>query len=251
MKILLTGMSHRTAPIGVRERFAVEDPQPALRKLVACEEIAEAVIVSTCNRVELLVTSRQPEAARLRLRHFFNHELAAGPHEFGQDQVDGALYELGDRDAMRHVLRVTSSIDSMVVGEPQILGQVKDAYRAAVECGACGPVLSRLFQHAFATAKRVKNETRIAERPVSVARVAVDLAKQIFEEFADKKALLVGAGDMIEMALHALRQEGLVSIRIANRTRARAVALAESFGAVPHDLGELDGLIEESDVVLT
>ena len=194
MKLLLVGMNHRTAPLDLRERLAVDEPGPVLRKLVAGDEVDEAVLLSTCNRVELVVLTREIEAARLRLRSLFRRELApdgAGPAE--QD-LDDCLYEYQNGDAMRHVLRVASSLDSMVVGEPQILGQAKDAYRAAVECGAAGPILGRLFQHAFATAKRVRSETRIAERPVSVARVAVDLAAQIFESFSEKRALLVGRG---------------------------------------------------------
>lgn len=251
MKILLLGMNHRTAPLEVRERFAVDDPGPALAKLCAQEGIEESLILSTCNRVELVVTTREPEAARLFMRHFFRQQLGKGEPSRGEPELDEALYEVSDGDAVSHIMRVTASIDSMVVGEPQILGQVKDAYRAAVESGACGPVLSRLFQHAFSTAKRVKNETRIAQRPVSVARVGVDLARQIFEDFEDKRALLVGAGEMIESALHALRREGLGSVRVANRTRSRAQALAEQFGATPHGLDELDDLLPQVDVVLT
>ncbi len=252
MNILLLGMNHRTAPLELRERYAVEDPVPALRKLHASDEVEEAVIVSTCNRVELVVTTRQAEAARLRMRHFFERELGGEQAPAGVDEpLEDSLYELADSDAMAHVLRVSSSIDSMVVGEPQILGQMKDAYRAAIESGTCGPVLSRLFQHAFSTAKRVRNETRIAERSVSVARVAVDLARQIFEDLVDKRALLVGAGEMIEGAILALQGEGLSQVRVANRTRSRAQALAERFGATPHGLDELDDLMAGADVVLT
>ena len=251
MKILVTGMNHRTAPLEVRERFAVEEPAALLRTLVEGVEIDEAVVVSTCNRVELVAIGPDGEAVRQRLHHCFNGELG-GPQAIPSgSSLDDFLYELNERQAMRHVLRVASSIDSMVVGEPQILGQMKDAYRAAVECGACGPVLSRLFQSAFATAKRVRNETRIAEGSVSVARVAVDLAKQIFERLDQKTAVLIGAGEMIESALHALRQEGLGSVLVANRTRSRAVALAERFGATPHGLDELDTLIAGADVLLS
>src|SRR5262249_25825534 len=175
-----------------------------LRKLVAGAEIEEAVLLSTCNRVELVVLTREIEAARLRLRSLFRRELApdgAGPAE---QELEASLYEYQNSDAMRHVLRVASSLDSMVVGEPQILGQAKDAYRAAVECGAAGPILGRLFQHAFATAKRVRSETRIAERPVSVARVAVDLAAQVVESFAAKRSPLTRPGPIIDLALPAL-----------------------------------------------
>jgi glutamyl-tRNA reductase len=139
----------------------------------------------------------------------------------------------------------------MVVGEPQILGQLKGAYRAAVECGACGAILTRLLQRAFATAKRVRRETSIAERPVSVARVAVDLARQIFEDMREKSALLVGAGEMIELALEALRGEGLGAIRVVNRTPLHAATLAARFGASAHGLDELPELLVGSDVVLT
>jgi glutamyl-tRNA reductase len=251
MKILVLGMSHHSAPLAVRERFAVDEPGPALQKLVAAEEIEEAVVVSTCNRVDLVVTTHQVDAARHRVRRFFAHDLGGDAPLPEGGRVDDYVYEHVGRDAVGHVMRVASSIDSMVVGEPQILGQMKDAYRAAVESGSCGPVLSRLFQRAFATAKRVRNETAVAERPVSVARVAIDLSRQIFEDFADKTALLIGAGEMIELALQALVREGLSSMRVANRTQANAEALAERFGASAHGLDELDGLVAEADVVLT
>jgi glutamyl-tRNA reductase len=238
VKILLAGMNHESAPVEVRERFAVDDPAPLLAKLVANDEIEEAVVVSTCNRVELCITTHQPESARHTLMRCFAGE-------------EDATYLYQGREAAAHVLRVASSIDSMVVGEPQILGQMKEAYRAAVDRNACGPVLSRLFQRAFATAKRVKNETGIARRPVSVARVAVDLARQIFERFDDKTALLVGAGEMIELALDALQREGLRHVRIANRTLANAEVLAARFDATAHALDELDDLLADADVVLT
>lgn len=249
MKVLLLGMNHRTASLELRERFAVSDPAPLLSKLAGCEEIDEAVLISTCNRVEVVAVTRRPEAARLRLHAFFRRELASGGDE--TPGLEEALYELTDADAMRHVFRVTASIDSLVVGEPQILGQMKEAYRVAREADACGVILTRLFQCAFATAKRVRRETRIAERPVSVARVAVDLARQIFEDLSQKSALLVGAGEMIEIALDALRQDGLAAVRVANRTRAHAAALAERYQASAHGLDELRDLLVRSDVVLT
>jgi glutamyl-tRNA reductase len=251
MKVLLLGLNHRTASVEVRERFAVTDPSPLLAKLVAAEEIDEAVLVSTCNRVEVVVVTRRLEAGRLRLRSFFRHELASGSTRIGEHELDDALYELTDANAMRHVLRVASSIDSMVVGEPQILGQMKEAYHSAREADACGVILTRLFQSAFATAKRVRRETRIAERPISVARVAVDLARQIFEDLSEKSALLIGAGEMIEIALDALRQDGLAAVRVANRTRAHAAELADRFDASAHGLDELSPLLAQSDVVLS
>ncbi len=249
MKIVLVGMSHRSAPLEVRERLAQEDPAPALQKLVACAEVDEAVLLSTCNRVEVVALTRNLEAARHRLRSFFRRDLAAD--EGLSRDVAEHLYVHTGAEAMRHVMRVASALDSMVIGEPQILGQTKDAYRTAVECGACGPILGRLFQHAFATAKRVRSETRVAERPVSVARVAVDLARQIFEDFGNKRALLIGAGEMIETALAALRGAGLESICVANRTPERAAELAARFGATAHGLDELAALLPGADMVLT
>lgn len=250
MRLILLGMNHRTAPLAVRERLAVNDPGPLLQKLVASDEIDEAVLFSTCNRVEVLALTRTLDGARIRLRSFFQRDLAPDDFSIGED-LDELTYEHRDSEAIIHVLRVASALDSMVVGEPQILGQVKDSYRASTECGACGPVLGRLLQQAFSTAKRVRNETRLAEGPVSVARVAVDLAKQIFENFHDKNALLIGAGEMSEMAISALRQQGLQSIRVANRTPEHAATLAAEFGASSHGLDELEALLTDADVVLT
>ena len=252
MNLLLLGMNHRTAPLALREHYAVEDVAPALSKLVDDRGIvAEAVLLSTCNRVEVLVCTTRPDVARLRLRSFFERELAQGAAPDTGTPLADALYELTGNEAVRHLFRVAASIDSMVLGEPQILGQVKDAYRAAVEVGACGSILTRLHQHAFAAAKRVRNETRIAERPISVARVAADLAAEIFESLEEKAALLVGAGEMIELALEAMRDAGLSRVRIANRTRARAESLAGRFGGTAHGLDELPALVAVSDIVLS
>ncbi len=248
MKLLLLGMNHKTAPVEVRERFAVAEVAPLLQKLTGTEEIEEAVLVSTCNRVEFVVTTHQPEAARLRVGDLF---MGTGIAELAQPLDPEHLYEYWNRDVVRHVFRVASAMDSMVVGEPQILGQLKDAYRDAVEAGSCGPVLSRLFQRAFNTAKRVKSETRIAERPVSVAKVAVELAGQIFESLDDKQALLIGAGDMIEAATFSLQREGLGRMRIANRTVEHAAELASQFGGTAHGLDELEELLAGADVVLS
>jgi len=239
VKVVLLGMNHRTAPVDVRELFAGGETQPLLRKLIDRPEIAEAALISTCNRVELVVTTDKPDAARHVLYEFFSRELAGGSGPSAA-ALEDMTYLYKERDAVEHVFRVASSIDSMVVGEPQILGQVKDAYREAAEAGVCGAVLSRLFQRAFATAKRVKNETGIAQRPVSVARVAVDLAKQIFETLDDKSALLIGAGEMVEASLVALHDHGLGARRIANRTPAHAESLARRFAGTAHGLDEID-----------
>jgi glutamyl-tRNA reductase len=251
MKILLLGLNHETAAVEVREHFAPQDPGPALVKLVTQDEIHEAVLVTTCNRVDLVLTTDDVEAALMQARRFFAQELGRSEAVPGGARFEDISYEHRDAAAVNHVFRVASSLDSMVVGEPQILGQMKEAYRLAVEKRACGPVLSRLFQRAFATAKRVKNETRIAQRPVSVARVAVDLARQIFEDLEGKRALLIGAGEMIELSLMGLQREGLGSVHVANRTLAHAEELARRTRASAHGLEELDELLSESDVVLT
>jgi glutamyl-tRNA reductase len=248
--MILMGMNHQSAPVEVRELLAVDEPGPLLQKLVNSDEIEEAVLFSTCNRVEVLVLTRSLESARHRLISFFNRDLTRDDHSV-EFELEDVTYEHRDNEAVSHVLRVASALDSMVVGEPQILGQTKDAYRLAVECGACGPILGRLFQHAFSTAKRVKTETRIAERPVSVARVAVDLAKQIFESFDGKRALLIGAGEMSEMALRTLRKHGLESVCVANRSPERAATLAAQFGATAHGLDELETLLGQADMVIT
>ena len=250
MKILVLGMNHRTAPVEIRERFAVDATGPVLKKLVDRPEISEATLISTCNRVELVATAENADAAQHVLYDFFARELGEGEGP-SAGQLEEVTYLREGRQAVEHVFRVASAIDSMVVGEPQILGQVKDAYREATEAGVCGAVLARLFQRAFATAKRVKNETGISQRPVSVARVAVDLAKQIFERLDDKSALLIGAGDMIEAALVALHDHGLGERRVANRTAANAQALADRFSGSAHALDEIDRLLPDSDVVLT
>jgi glutamyl-tRNA reductase len=249
VRLLLVGLSHRTASVELRERFAVDDAEPLLAKLRAGGEMDEAFLLSTCNRTEVLVVTRQLEAARHRLRSLFARELGgdAGP---GSD-LDAALYERTDARALRHLFRVASSLDSMVVGEPQILGQVKEAYRVAADAGAIGVILGRLFHRAFATAKRVRSETAVAERPVSVARVAVDMAQQIFESLEGKRALLLGAGDMGEVALEALRAQGLHEVDVANRTPERARELAARFEARAHGFDALPELLAAADVVLT
>lgn len=251
MRILLIGMNHQSAPLAVREHFVAEAVGPALRKLIAYDEIEEAVLVSTCNRVDLIVTTQRVDDARHQMMRFFRNEFAGGEPIPGGGHLEEFSYEHRDLHAVTHIFRVASSLDSMVLGEPQILGQMKQAYRVASLHGASGPVLSRLFQRAFATAKRVKNETRIAQRPVSVARVAVDLASQIFEDLHAKRALLLGAGEMIELALLALQREGLTQIQIANRTAENAEELARRFGASAHALDALPELLGRADVVLS
>lgn len=249
MRLLLVGINHRTASLSLRERFAVSDPKPLLENLTNDGHILEAVLLSTCNRVEVCVVTESFEEAERRINSFFYQEL--GGREVNPDELNAALYHYSDADAVRHIMRVTSSIDSMVIGEPQILGQVKDAYRLAIEASSAGTICSRLYQMAFYTAKRVRNETRIFERSVSIARIAVELALRVFESLDEKSALLIGSGEMTELALQALCDAGLTKIRIANRTKASADILASKYEASAHSLDDLEILISESDIVLT
>lgn len=232
MNLLLVGLSHRTAPVDVRERFAgARAPRDPL--------FVEAGTISTCNRIEHVVVSREPDRAAALLRESF------GP------EVDALLYEQRGVDAVRHVFRVAASLDSMVVGEAQILGQLKDAYRDAFATGRCGPILHQLFQRAFRTAKRVRSETGLGSGQVSVARVGVQLAGEVFESFDDKRVLLVGAGDMAESALIGLRDAGARDLRILNRTRETAERLGARLGARAGGLDELDDALAACDVVIT
>ena len=251
MKLVLVGMNHRTAPVEVRERFAIEDPVPVLQKLVDSEDVQEVAILSTCNRVEVIATTVNTDAARHRLIRFFQNEWATESDRDDTVSLEESLYVYQDSEAVAHLFGVASAIDSMVVGEPQILGQVKDAYRMAVESGASGPILSRLFQRSFTTAKRVRTETRMAEGPVSVARVGVEVVGQVFENLESKRALLIGAGEMVETALETLRREGLGHVSIANRTLSHAEELARRFDAHAFSLEDLPSLLEKSDIVLT
>ena len=234
MKLVLVGLSHRTAAVAVRERFA-SDAAPAWNDAL----FSEAASISTCNRIEYLAVSERPELASQGLRERFGAS------------VDELLYELHAADAVRHVFRVASSLDSMVIGETQILGQLKDAYRAAFQAGSCGPVLHQLFQRAFRTAKRVRSETGLGAGQVSVARVGVQLAAEIFETLEDKRVLLVGAGEMAESALSGLHAAGARDLLVLNRTRETAQRLAERLGARSGGLDELPTALRECDVALT
>jgi glutamyl-tRNA reductase len=225
MSLRLLGINHKTAPIELRERVAVPREALAARclELVGIEGVpgvSEALILSTCNRVEFL-TVAEPGAdlAGFLHRHLGLDEAELRPH----------LYEYRDREAVRHLFRVAASLDSMVVGEPQILGQVKEAYTVAREAGTVAGQLEPLLQSAFAAAKKVRSETEIGSSTVSIASVAVDLARKIFGSLAGKTVFLVGAGKMSELAARHLVRNGVGTILVSNRTEARAVEMAERF----------------------
>ncbi len=241
---VLVGLSHRTAPVEVRERLAVPPDRlgEELREIAASGRFDEALLISTCNRVELYATSSDPIDAAKRARD----ALAARLLDFASED---ALYQERGVDAVRHVFRVASSLDSLVVGEPQILGQVKEAFDAAKGAGTVGTLLGRCFTQAFATAKRVRNETGIAQGTVSVSSIACELAKKIFGNLEGRRTLLLGAGEMGESAARSLRQTG-TQLHVINRSEDRAHSLAESCGgrAVPYERLTLE--LAEADVVI-
>ena len=245
MKILLTGLNHKTAPVELRERLAIapEELAAATRALLGHPGVRECMILSTCNRVEMLVCHEGdgPGLPGYLNRHFSLEAKSFQTH----------LYEYRDAEAVRHLFRVAASLDSMVVGEPQILGQVKESYAAARSVGAVGPELERLLQSTFAAAKKVRSETQIGASSVSIASVAVDLARKIFGSLEGKRVLLVGAGKMSELAARHLMRQGAGSLLIANRTHERAVTLAQQFDGHVIRFEELHARADEADILIT
>ena len=246
MNFVVIGVNHQTAPVEVREHFAIPEARlpEAVKSLAAYPGVEEAMIVSTCNRVEML--ARTSERHRRLARVSARSSTAFDPELYRK-----YLYEYRERDAVRHVFRVASSLDSMVVGEPQILGQVKEAYATARAVGAVNSQLDALLTRAFAVAKRVRNETAIATSAVSVASVAVDLAKKIFGNLQGKGVYLVGAGKMCELAARHLLAHGASKIYVANRTYERAVALAEKFNGEAIPFEQLYDTVTQADIVIS
>ncbi len=246
MSLLAVGLNHKTAPLEVRERvvFAPERLPTALQELSQVQGVNEATIVSTCNRTEIYChTAERGEA-----------DIAAwlrAYHAMSASDVDPYLFSLTDHEAVRHLLRVSSGLDSLVLGEPQILGQIKSAYEIARNHGTIGSQLHRLFQYAFSVAKQVRTDTDIGANPVSVAFSAVALAKQIFGELGEASALLIGAGDTIELSLRHLQSQGIGSVTVANRTVARAQAIVTDTNARAVHLAALPEVLHEADIVIS
>lgn len=238
----VTGVSFRTLDVAGRELVAQRASQPAeLAKRVVAEGVAqEAVVVSTCNRFEVVTSGANAALVRSFLTTFF------GPGAIPAE----AIYQHVDQEAVRHVYRVASSLDSMVVGEAQILGQVKQAYKAAVGVSSVGTQLHHLFQSAFHVAKRVRSHTDISQHGVSVSYVAVRLAQQIFSDLSDTAVLIIGSGEMAELSVLHLCAQGCTKITVANRTLERATDLAERFGGSAVSLGDIDKVIGEVDIVI-
>ncbi|MGH7805537.1 MAG: glutamyl-tRNA reductase, partial [Candidatus Binatia bacterium] len=218
---------------------------PALARLRAIDGVEEAALVSTCNRVEALAFGGDDRAVPGAIGEFLARERGVTPTALAEH-----LVVHHDRDAVRHLFRVASSLDSMVVGEPQILGQLKSFYNLSAEAQTAGAVLHRVFHKAFSVAKRVRTETGIAARSVSVSSVAVDLARQIFESLTDKNAMVIGAGKMAELVARHLQSHGIGSMMFANRTFDRAVELARSFHGTPVPFEDLARYLRLADVVL-
>src|SRR2546428_383474 len=207
--IVLVGLNHRTAPVEVRERVAFANGrlEPSLGRLMAVEGVAEGAILSTCNRVEVLACGSDPAALGAALPGFLARE-----HGVPEPALAGHLYTHTDRDAVRHLFRVAASLDSMVVGEPQILGQLKEQYAAAAAAGASGQILHRCFHRSFSVAKRIRRETAVAEKAVSIGSAAVQLSRGIFDRLADKSALPLRAGTMGELTARQLLPPGVGSL---------------------------------------
>lgn len=249
MSIVLVGVNHKSTPLAVRELLALSDDACAngLRSLVDGEIVREGLIVSTCNRVEVLT---ETAAGRLNETTERIIEFLTRANELPRSQFEKELYQHTDDQAVRHLFRVASSLDSMVVGEPQVLGQVRRAYSIALEAGTTGRILNRLVHHAFRVAKRVRTETGIAANAVSISYMAVELGKKIFDSFAGRTALLIGAGEMAELAARHLVNAGVSNILLANRSEEPARALASELGGTPVAFNRLADHLAQADIVI-
>jgi len=246
MPIFAFGINHKTAPVEIRERvaFSPERLPEALQQLVEQRNVSEAAILSTCNRTELYCGMADEDTDQV-LSWFHNF------HSLTKDEVEPFFYTHLESDAIQHILRVASGLDSLVLGEPQILGQMKQAYSSANNAKTVGPLLNRLFQHTFSVAKQVRTDTAIGASPVSVAFAAVSLSKQIFSGFEKHTALLIGAGETIELVARHLHENGIGHLIIANRTVEKAHVLASELGGYAIALSELPDHLAEADIVIS
>jgi len=248
MKLHITGVSHKTAPVEVRERLAFrpETIPAALADLKSREGIAEAVILSTCNRVEITVTTDDQSDPQAIVDSFLADQKHAD-----SGSIAPHLYHHEGRDAIHHLFRVAASLDSMVVGEPQILGQLKTAYAAAKDCGSVCGWLDGLMTRAFGVAKKVRSETGVGQMAVSISYAAVELARKIFGSLANRKIMIVGAGKMSELAARHLRRSGASHVFVTNRTHERAIEMAALFQGTPVEYTRFVSMLPEVDIVIT
>ncbi len=249
MSIVLIGVNHKSAPVELREllAFSEEACTKGLRTLVDGDVVREGLIVSTCNRVEVLT-----ETAKERLQEGIDRstDLLSQSRSLPSDFFHKHIYSHTDDQAVRHLFRVASSLDSMVVGEPQVLGQVRRAYSLALEAGTAGRVLNRLVHHAFRVAKRVRTETGIAANAISISYMAVELGKKIFNSLKGHTVLLIGAGEMAELSARHLLNAGVARVLIANRTEESAERLAKEFGGEAVDFDRLSSHLADADIVI-
>ncbi|MBD3162875.1 MAG: glutamyl-tRNA reductase [Candidatus Eisenbacteria bacterium] len=248
MELLVVGLNHRTAPVELRERIAFnrEETAAALSEPVPGDGVTERLLLSTCNRTEYYAFCQAADCGLASFRELvgrFKNVALAGDAP--------TLYAYRDQEMVTHLFRVASSIDSLIVGEAQILGQVHEAFEIACRAGASGPLFHRLLETAFRVGKRVRSETEIAIGAVSVASAAATLAGRVFSEMEDRTALILGAGETGRLAAHHLREIGVGRFRVANRTRARADELADVLGGTPVDFGDLEAALREASIVVT
>ncbi len=250
--LLVVGLSHRTAPVEVRERLAVTPAEiEVLLRALRSDRITELAMISTCNRVEIYAVSTDGPAALGSLRDHMHERLGVAVLDQGQAYgLDRRLYQRLGREAVHHLFRVSASLDSIVVGEPQILGQVKEALEAAQRAGTVGSTLGYYFSRAFRAARRVRRETAIALQPISVSSVAVDLARTVWEGFSDLRVLIIGAGKMSDLAARSLRAQG-ATVAVTNRTQARAEELASRLGCEVEPFADLPRALLRADIVIT
>jgi len=246
MAIFALGINHKTAPVALREKlaFAPEQVPEALQQLAGDLRLADAVILSTCNRTELYFSGNAEQSEQVL------HWLAQF-HQLNLSELQQHLYLYRDHDAVQHLMRVAAGLDSLVLGEPQILGQVKQAYNQSRQAGAINPQFERLFQKTFAVAKEVRTETEIGANAVSVAFAAVTLAKQIFGKLEKVRVLLIGAGETIELVAKHLTEQGATHLSVANRTFERAESLARQFNAQVLTLSQVPARLAEADIVIS
>ena len=248
MELIVIGLNHKTAPIEIRERLAFPEDgiEKPLSQIKSLPPLKENMILSTCNRVEIYAVVQETEKAMLDLKSFLSQY-----HGLSLKEFEKRLYLLVGEEAVKHIFRVASSLDSMVVGEPQILGQIKSAYNMAAEAKTSGLILHRLLHRAFHVAKRVRTETKIGNSAVSVSFVAVELAKKIFGTLEKRTVLLMGAGEMCELAARHLVSGGIEKVLVTNRTYERAVTLAQEFRGEPIPFEEIYRGLRRVDIVIS
>lgn len=247
MNIIVVGLNHETAPVEVREKLAFdgEKLEGGLSRIGDLPMVSESVILSTCNRVEMYANVKDKEKATGEIKDFLTEF-----HEIKRDDLDKSLYIYNGSTAVHHVFRVASSLNSMVLGEPQILGQVKDAFEFALSKKATGVVLNKLMKKAISVAKRVRTETKIAENAVSISYAAVELARKIFTDLSSSSFILLGAGDMAELAARHLMNNGVKEVVVANRTYERGIELAKEFSGRAIQFEDFHSELAHTDIVL-